>query len=170
MIFSFCPEPPAPPRSSTHTTVSYTIQGEDEPYQPDVPQVIQRNFVPASSEVSDTLIDIERLRSRGENWNGYDMAAPNPASIRHAQRWIKQMHQHASNPLQPWVKPHVGADGQGDVTLEWWMGERRLTIFITPDAAEYLKSWGVRMFSEMEDGDIRDAEECRALWNWLHNR
>ncbi len=170
MIFPICPLPPASDQPTTPTSVSYTIHGDDEPYQPDVPRVIQRNFQSARSEVNDTLIDIDCLRSRGENWDGYGEAAPNGASIEHAKKWIRQMHQHASGPLLPWAKPLVGADGSGNIVLEWWKDERKLTIFVTPRAVEYLKSWGTRIFSEMEDGDIGSASECRALWNWLHGR
>lgn len=167
MIFPPCTQPPASAQSTTPTSVSYTIHGEDEPYQPDMLRVIQRNFQSARSEVNDTLIDIDCLKSRGENWDGYGEAAPNPASIEHAKKWIRQMHGHTSGPLLPWAKPLVGADGAGNVVLEWWRGERQLSIFITPGTVEYLKSWGVHIFSEMEDGDIGNAAQCRALWNWL---
>lgn len=168
MIFPPCTQPPASAQSTTPTSMRYIIQGEDEPCQSAVPRFIQRNFQTASSELSNTLIDIHNLKGREENWNRYGAPTPNPVSIDRAKRWIKQAHANTSSSRKPWITPHVGSDECGDVSFEWWRGERKITLYITPDAVEYLKVWGIRMFSEMEDGTINSAGQWSALWNWLH--
>lgn len=168
MIFPPCPQPPTSAQSTTPSSVTYTIQGEDEPYQSAMPRVIQRNFQSPQSELSDTLIDIHKLRSWKEGWNGYDAPAPNPASIEHAMAWIKLMFVDAGGSRSPWIKPNVIADGEGDVVFEWWHGQRKITVYVSPTSAEYIKVWGANIFDEMEDGILRNSSERRALWNWLH--
>jgi hypothetical protein len=59
----------------------------------------------------------------------------------------------------------VTAGVNGEVVLEWWHGEKKLTVYVTSESVEYLKVWGDDIGSEMEDGDA--APVAPALWRWL---
>lgn len=167
MIFPPCPEPPASTRPTTPTTVSYTIQGDDDSYQPDVPKAIQRNFKPP---FQDTLLKIYDLSKWPDNWNERGASAPNPRSVEHALNWLKEMYWDANSTSNPWREPHVVADMEGDVVLEWWHQARKITLYISPTSVEFVKVWGPNIFDEMEDGTVRHSGDRRALWNWLHNQ
>jgi hypothetical protein len=68
----------------------------------------------------------------------------------------------------PWLDVNVTGGADGDVVLEMYNDIRKLTIYIEPDRhVEYLKSWGMDMASEMDDGDVHSIEDCIDLWKWL---
>jgi hypothetical protein len=71
----------------------------------------------------------------------------------------------------PWRKPLVTHGGDSLVTLEWWHGQRKLTIDIEFDhRISYTKVWGPDIYCEMDDGFAVDLEpEVQALWAWLHH-
>jgi len=69
--------------------------------------------------------------------------------------------------------PHVTTDGDGAVLLEWWVGTRKLSVYITnvhrhPNThSKYLKIWGPNMETEMEEGNIQDIATVQECWKWL---
>lgn len=54
-----------------------------------------------------------------------------------------------------------------EVLLEWFFEERDLSIYVTDESIEYIKSWGINVVDEMEDGVLRDPYEVATLWFWL---
>lgn len=65
------------------------------------------------------------------------------------------------------MKPHVTVEN-GIISLEWWKGHRKLSLFIDGKELSYLGSWidnDKRI--QMKDGDLRDSNFC-FLWDWLH--
>jgi len=151
---------PSPPPAMVH----YVIRGDDDPYQPHTPDVIQRNF---HSSYENTLFCLDQMRSWADNWNGYGAVAPDRDAITFAQGWIALMYHDATSASSIWEEPNVVADGNGDIVLEWWKGARKLTIYISQDSAEYVKVWGPDIVSQMEDGAILNSSVRRALWRWL---
>lgn len=154
--------PEQPTKEITPTTVNYVVHsgiGDSEP------RPIYRNFGEPHWK---TRAEIVALLSWPEGWNGYDAAAPNPEAVRHAFLWIKDLYKDTLETLTTdngWIAPHVVA--HGNVVFEWWEGHKKLTVYISPKAVEYVKVWGPDMFSDMEDGDVEGAEDRRALWRWL---
>jgi hypothetical protein len=126
------------------------------------PKALHKNF---RDPLSDAERDIYDLYRWPEGWNGYDAAKPNPASIAHAQAWITQLYRDIRAAL--WIEPHVIADADGDVVFEWWNGRKKLTVYVSPNAAEYVKVEGPDISSDMEDGTIETPEDRRMLWYWL---
>lgn len=111
---------------------------------------------------------ILRLRERPENWDGYGSAAPTPEAISRAVALadvIKQRCIDASR--SSWRTPFVGSTETGEVSFEWWSGQRKLTIFVGAETSSYLKSWGLDLESEMEDGPLLE-DSILELWEWLH--
>src|SRR5438876_524800 len=87
---------------------------------------------PIQAELAETLDRIRALCERKEGWNGYDVAAPNPAAIATAQRWVKSLHSELIDSGRKWIRPHVSSDEDGNVALEWRNDPRSLTVYIMP--------------------------------------
>src|SRR5690349_4314235 len=114
---------------------------------------------PPSAELTQTLERIQRLCERGEGWNGYDVAAPNPASIANALRWVESFQSEVSEAGLSWMRPHVSSDEDGNVALEWRGDLRSLTVYVMPDGTEAIKAWGADMNAEMADSRVDTAVE-----------
>lgn len=69
-----------------------------------------------------------------------------------------------------WVEPLVNVSSEGDVVLEWWHEHRKLTVYISPDGAEYVRVWGPDIHEDMDDGDASPATNFPKLWAWLTGR
>ena len=138
------------PRLLHHTTL----------YQPAL------RYLPADLE--STFVDVDTLKSLESGWNGYDVAAPKIEAIHDAISWIEQMYEDVMRSGLEWRKPHVAADEHGDVTFEWWHGDKGLTIYVSAvGGVSYLKDWGPDMVEEMEVGAVTTSEERRELWAWF---
>jgi hypothetical protein len=119
------------------------------------------------ADLFETMDELNALTELLPGWNGYDVAAPKTSSILEAKKWIREMYEDATRMRAPWRKPHVAADENGDVTFEWWSGDKGLTIYISEPEVIYLKDWGPNILTEMEDGPVSTSEERRELWTWL---
>ncbi len=118
-------------------------------------------------ELSETVNEIHSLRDLPPGWNGYDVPAPKFNATESAVSWIKGMYWDALETGRGWRKPHVAADENGDVVLEWWNGEQGLTVYISEEEAIYIKDWGLDVVNEMEDGTASTFAKRRELWSWL---
>lgn len=123
---------------------------------------LHKNF---RTPLSDTEKDLADLLTWPEGWDGYDAPEPNPASIDHACLWIRELYRDVRDVL--WIRPLVTADEDGDVVFEWWKEHKKLTVYVSSDAIEYVKVDRSGSSSEMRDGSITASKEGRALWHWL---
>jgi len=110
---------------------------------------------------------LEALYDLEENWNGYDVPAPNPDAIEHAKAWLQDLYLETKAKGQQWLAPHVAANEEGAVAFEWAKGKKRLVVYIGPEDAWYVKAWGPSVLTEMTDGEAETTEERLALWSWL---
>ncbi len=130
------------------------------------PRPIYENF---RTPLDETLDDIDALLTWPEEWDGYQVA-PSGDAVGHARSWITSLYEeveYASTGSWEWIDPLVVADAHRNVVFEWWEERRKLTVYVTPTGVEYVKVWGPDIFSEMEDGDVKGAEDRRKLWRWL---
>ena len=72
----------------------------------------------------------------------------------------------AANKLGGWSTPHITTTLQGEVVLEWWKDNRKLTVYLHQDEREFIKVWGADMETEMESGSI-DHWSFISAWRWL---
>lgn len=114
-----------------------------------------------------TLQSLEALYDLGENWNGYEVSAPNPDSIEKAKQWLHEIHNDAKCNNHRWFSPHVTANEEGDIVLEWVRGRKRLSVYISSSEAWYIKAWGPSIQYEMSDGTVTTASDRIALWTWI---
>jgi hypothetical protein len=110
---------------------------------------------------------IAELLTWPEGWDGHDAPKPNPDSVKHARLWSKELHETLGAGL--WIEPHISADEEGEVSFEWWKGQKKLTVYVSPREVEYIKVEKVGSSLQMNDGFILSPGECRALWKWLHS-
>lgn len=128
---------------------------------------IYRRAEPVVSLISQKKL--RSLRALGANWDGFGSAAPKEQAIDEAVSWIPQLYDHVLNTRLAWQDPHISANEEGDVVLEWWHNTHKLTLYLAGSGskAEYIKVWGMDIFSEMEDGAIASPSEFEPLWAWL---
>ncbi len=70
-----------------------------------------------------------------------------------------------------WLAPNIARFGDEEIILEWWQGNKKLTLYFSPDGtAEYLASWGTDISADMDEGDARVPGTFRRLWTWLHSK
>jgi hypothetical protein len=151
---------PPKPRESTPTTIIDYVVPKDR--SDGEPQALIKNFPNRYPELERKIGD---LMTWPEGWDGYDAPKPNPASVRHARSWAEELYRDLSAGL--WIEPHVSADEDGEVSFEWWKGRKKLTVYVTPKAVEYIKVDKTNSSLEMEDGSIETPKDRRVLWNWL---
>ena len=145
---------------------------------PKLPAVTAPSPLYSKADIDDTFHSILCLLRMREGWNGKDFARPNPYAIANALNFVMLLFNDAVAGRLPWISPNATANADGDVVLEWWAaGSKKLTTYFMSDGtAEYIKSWGPDVESEMEDG-ILDTERADAaviqesprykLWDWL---
>jgi len=147
----------------------YDFPRESGYNKPELDKALNRNFR-VGRGVPDLPLTIERinaLRELPQGWNSYDAAAPNPEAISHAILWVRQIALDASLASLRWSEPHVSADAEGDVVLEWWQGDKKLTIYVSADSVHFVKVWGPNIVDDMADGQVSSEIKRRALWRWL---
>jgi len=69
-----------------------------------------------------------------------------------------------------WSEPHLNVSPDDEIVFEWWNADRKLTMYISGESAQFIKVWGANIDSEMEDGYAESSEELSALWNWLQKK
>lgn len=110
---------------------------------------------------------IDSLRSWGDNWDGFGSKAPEHLAIANAIAKLIEFAQLAESSGYVWRSPRVSASECGEVVLEWWHREHKLTVYIGSNHAEYIKVWGADIVDSMEDGALVRGNFL-GLWRWLN--
>lgn len=155
--------PKQPAAEARPVTASYDVdRASDVEPQYVLKRRIHENFRRALSETEE---DVLSLLTWQEGWDGYDAPKPKQASVDAAYAWIRTLYRDVRDVL--WINPLVTADEDGDVVFEWWRGRRKLTVYISPKTAEYVKVERRDTGTEMVDGIIGTPTKRCELWNWL---
>ena len=112
---------------------------------------------------------LKKLRSLGDNWDGFGSVAPTALSQFSAQQFIEAAFGQINQTNFPWMSPNISADESGTYVFEWWRGTKKLSVYADSDGLGFIRVWGVDIFNEMNDGPIDNVEEMRALWAWLNS-
>ena len=101
------------------------------------PSITQHQETIKIDELYRRLIALSELP---EGWNGEGFAKPMLDAITRAIRWEMKLFKTAASDGVSLPTPHVSASAQGEVVLEWWRGERKITVYIAPDGdVEYIR-------------------------------
>lgn len=121
------------------------------------------------------LIALEDLRVHNTYRNGSRAGCWYPTSARQQEDYALRMPVAWANARaalaeeEPCPLLHVGADEDGNATLEWWLGSRKMTLYtVSREKNEsLLKSWGPNIETEMEFVPLDDATAVRDAFVWL---
>jgi hypothetical protein len=94
-------------------------------------------------------------------------AVPDSRTVARACRWITRLFTEARQANTRWFAPHVVANPVGNIVFEWRNDIRLLTVYVTPQATEFVQAWGTNMDTEMRDGEADSAATRQELWSWL---
>ena len=119
--------------------------------------------------VNRATLSILRLGIRADNWDGYGSRAADHQSIVRAIAFVGWAIEIAADEALQWIEPHAGLNEEGHVSLEWWNGPRKLTIYISLDSFEYVSSWGTNIDTQMDAGEM-PLEQFSGLYRWLNAR
>ncbi|MBS0352253.1 MAG: hypothetical protein JSR33_13930 [Proteobacteria bacterium] len=102
------------------------------------------------------------------NWDSHNGEKPSIKAINQAKLFFisfKNFFSHLPNVLS---SPNITANSEGDVVLEWWFNEKKLTIYITSEQISYIKVAGERI-EDMEDGLLvpQNPNQLEDLFFWL---
>lgn len=157
--FSAVQAPPKPRLSTPTTKVDYVVTRDPEA---DEPETLVSNF---PNRFPETAREIADLITWPEGWDDYDAPRPSPTSIRRALSWSEELYRDLDARL--WIKPHISADDGGEVSFEWWKGRKKLSVYVSPKAIEYVRVEKTGSSPKIEDGPIETTQKRRELWNWL---
>ena len=117
-----------------------------------------------TNEINGIQRRIQNFAERGENWNGYDVAAPDPAAIEKAKRWIGAVYSLALR--HGWQEPLVSPDENGAIAFEWQRGARWLSVIVAANAVTFLRE-GNWPEGESETGFAETPAQQETVWKWL---
>lgn len=125
-------------------------------------------FQPASEKLREIaqnrlIYAIRRLQERPHNWDGYGSEPAKHDSVSDALSFVIEVADHIK---ADWINPVVGLSEDGNVTFEWWNGNKKLTLYIRPGEIDYVASWGPNIETQMESG-LLDAAQFLPKWRWL---
>lgn len=150
---------PKPKKSTPTTKVDYVVTRDAKRDEPDA---LVNNFPNRFPETEKKIVE---LSTWPDGWDDDEAPRPDPISVRRARSWAEELYRDLSAGL--WIDPHISADEGGEVSFEWWKGRRKLSVYISADAIEYVKVEKADSSVKMEDGFIESLQERRHLWNWL---
>jgi hypothetical protein len=136
-----------------------------------IPQVFDVFFTPrraavvANNEIPiyGATQQIRSLLAWGENWDGAGAVAVSGAAVARAIALVSETFVTA---YSVWSNPNVTASPYGEVVLEWWNNEKKLTIYVSNNQSDYVKVWGADIDKEMDDGTIAESHIGNLLM-WL---
>jgi hypothetical protein len=90
-----------------------------------------------------------------------------PDAITRTAIWLSRLQRAIANRGQDWYEPHLTAGPEHELVCEWWFNDRKLTVYISDDDAEFIRVWGANIETEMDEGDAEDDIEILQAWQWL---
>lgn len=110
---------------------------------------------------------LDTISERQDNWDDNMSKKPNELSVSYARPVLCEMLEIVSRHYL-WIEPYISSDEDGDITVRWSKGKKRLYIIVSEYEILYLKSWGINMNTEMSEGSIIRGEYMK-VWEWLIN-
>lgn len=88
-------------------------------------------------------------------------------SLMSAGWWIATLSQYLTLYDFAFRAPHVTANAEDEIVLEWWRAERKLTFYVNGASIEFVQAWGANIVTEMNDGTVTSGTHAAILWRWL---
>lgn len=135
-------------------------------------KIVASIFAPTTASVvneipvTSTIQKIRNLQSWGTNWDGVAVTAVSAKAVANATALIDQLYSTATYLDIDWAAPNVTASPLGEIVLEWWNHEKKLTLYVDEEQTGYVKVWGDDIDMEMADGPLDETAIAPTL-EWL---
>jgi hypothetical protein len=123
--------------------------------------------------VAEMLLEDKEKSLNGGFWHGLFLNCPMPEPENY-DKSIKFISEIKEILGVSYKEPHYSGnwyleEKKSYISFTWHSkdGEKTLALFVEEKEITYLKVWGIRMFSEMEDG-ILTEELIKPLFDWLN--
>jgi hypothetical protein len=110
------------------------------------------------------------LESLKADWDSRGGPPPAQGSVSAARQWLQPLRVAAELSGSEWHSPHMSVSEMGEVTLEWWHQNRKITLYFGEGVAapEYVRVWGPHIFDQMESGKLFSSDSFSEMWSWLN--
>jgi hypothetical protein len=88
-------------------------------------------------------------------------------TYKYTLEWLERLRKIVTSNQMWWCEPLVNLGVDSEIVFEWWHENKKVTVYILGNTAEYIKVWGTDIDNEMEDGSVTSATELKDLWKWL---
>jgi hypothetical protein len=90
-----------------------------------------------------------------------------PQTIEKAEKLIEQLSSGALENNWCSQDPLVNITFENEIVLEWWNKSKKITIYVSEEAIDYIKVWGADMDDEMAEGSINLNDDLTDLSQWI---
>jgi len=112
------------------------------------------------------VVEISRVAKRAKNWDGFGSDQPDRKAVANAVNAIDTFAQQVSQAGLEWMHPHVGSNEDGEISFEWWNGNKKLTVYVGSEENHYVSSWGHNIDTNMDAGPL-PLDGFLKQWRWL---
>jgi len=131
------------------------------------PFIINNSFC----EFQKCLDILNSFKNYKKNWDGNDSLPPNLKAIENCKELFKSIFNLTPQLNMEWVSPNITADSNGNIVLEWWEKNKKITLYAGPkyQTIEYIKSSNEKIH-DMEDGKLENFTNGSyiPLFIWLY--
>ena len=95
--------------------------------------------------------------------------APSQRAVNRAALLLEDLEYIAGSRGIQFSEPNASVDSEGQILLEWWVGDRKLSIYVSEDVAEHMRIGGAALDSPIEEGLVECEDDLLELWRWLES-
>lgn len=85
----------------------------------------------------------------------------------YALKWLDHLQGIVANNQMWWREPLVNLSIDSEIVFEWWYENKKLTVYILGNTAEYVQVWGPDIDDQMQEGPATSSVDLISLWTWL---
>lgn len=113
------------------------------------------------------MAEISRVSERQNDWDGFGSERPAELACNRAKFEAVEFVRIAYASDLGWKAPYVSSNECGEVSMEWWNGEKKLTLYIGPSDTHYVCSWGPDVDATMDAGVLPEGGFLEK-WRWFN--
>jgi hypothetical protein len=119
------------------------------------------------NELKKSFLCLNDMQHWKNNWDDHGADSPKKRAIHKAEKLIKILYKFIENFRYEWISPNITGSSSGEVVLEWWKNQKKITIYLSPAQIAYIKVYNENI-DDMEDGKLTlDVDSIIQLWEWL---
>jgi hypothetical protein len=119
------------------------------------------------NELKESFLCLNDMQHWKNNWDEHGADSPKKRAISKAENLIKTLYKFIENFRYEWISPNITGSSSGEVVLEWWKNQKKITIYLSSTQILYIKVCNENV-DDMEDGTLTlDVDSISQLWEWL---